>query len=523
MLSPTFRSLCSLISFTPLLISHALAQTTISNRTIAKIDQALFESVNAFNLPSLSIAIVHQGELIWSHSYGEREAGSGSKSTTKSLYAVASNTKAFTSAALAQLVDSNLIAWDDPVQKHLPWFEMYDPYVTATIRVRDLLCHNSGLATFSGDLLWYGSDLSSEEVLRKSKHLKPSSPFRSQFGYQNLMFMAAGQIIESITGSSWKDHIQKSLLTPCGMDQAVLSISDLTPEMDVALPHNEKPDGRLNPIEWVNWDNMAPAGGLISSVDDMARWMIVQLDSGRTESGHLWDSQRTQEMWQLHTPIPVSNWYRKNIPSIHFRGYGLGWELYTIHGKKAVAHSGGYDGMISRQILIPEEKIGVFLATNVNSSAPWAWGHDILGMLLEQEDAHPIVDIILEAKRNEASEQLEAESTLQDQRVLDAPPSHQLSAYAGTFEDAMYGPVHISLSEDTLRFSFGRTPLFKGWLEPWHFETYRLHWSTEMMLPKGMAFFEVNMNGDIEGLDFDVINPDFDFTELHFERSFIKD
>ncbi len=501
-----------------LLLSATFAQGQINDqpRQLNWLDAAMARSVEDFNLPSLSVAIVHDGEVLWSQSYGETVAGSGNKASTATLYAVASNTKAFTSAALAQLVDQGKLDWDDRVQEYLPWFELYNPYVTSEMRIRDLLCHRSGLATFSGDLLWYGTQWTSKEVLQKAKQLKPTTAFRTQFGYQNLMFMAAGEIIEVVSETPWQTYVEQSFLKPIGMTSSILSTNELVNRTNVAAPHNELGSGIQTPIDWVNWDNMAPAGALISSAEEMAQWMIVQLDSGRTATDTLWTEQQTQQMWTMHTPIPVSSWYNTMLPSMHFRGYGLGWELYDLHGRKVVAHSGGYDGMISRQVLVPEEKLGIIILTNANSSVPWGWGHDVLNVLLKGDRQTPMLDFLLESKREEPAERAREEAELLASRLSDAPSSLALSAYAGTYTDPMYGNVVVSLIQDSLQFKFEPTHLFQGTLEHWHFNTFRLHWGTQMMLPKGMAHFALNMQGNVETLDFDVPNPDFDFTELHF-------
>jgi CubicO group peptidase (beta-lactamase class C family) len=501
-----------------LIPSCAHSQVKIKPSQLKWLDDAMSQSTQEFNLPSMSVAIVHKGQTIWSKSYGETVAESGQLSTPETLYAVASNTKAFTAAAIAQLVDKGQLDWNDRVQQHIPWFELYDPYVSAELRIRDLLCHRSGLATFSGDLLWYGTTWTSREILKKVSTLEPVSSFRTQFGYQNLMFLAAGEIIEVVSGQPWKNYIEEQLLHPIEMTSSVLSTHDIVELENVAAPHNELPSGTLNPIAWVNWDNIGPAGSLISSAEEMAQWMIVQLDSGKTKKDTLWTSDQTREMWTMHTPIPVSSWYEQMLPSLHYRGYGLGWELYDLHGRKVVAHSGGYDGMISRQVLVPEEKLGVIILTNTNTSVPWGWGHDVLNVLLNGEKSTPILDFLQEAKRNEPIESAKKEAQLLADRIPQAPPSRALSDYAGTYTDPVYGDVNVFADADGLRFQFEPTALFQGTLEPWHFDTFRLHWKTEMMLPSGMAHFTLDMRGAVESLDFNVPNPDFDFSELHFVK-----
>jgi hypothetical protein len=298
-----------------------------------------------------------------------------------------------------------------------------------------------------------------------------------------------------------------------------LSTSDLTGLENVALPHNELEEGVLTTIDWVNWDNMAPAGAIVTSVTDMARWMIAQMDSGRVADERLWSNAQTNAMWTMHTPIPVSRFYADRLPSMHFRGYGLGWELGTLHGRKTVGHSGGYDGMISRQMLVPEEKLGIFIATNTNSSVPWALGFDALGILLANEKETPLLDFLRERREAEPAEKAAAEAELLASRVPDTAPSLALDAYVGTYTDVMYGDITILLNGEQLQFAFEPTPLFKGRFEHWHFDTFRLHWDTQMMLPSGTAHFSLNTSGQVESLDIDVPNPDFDFTELHFVKS----
>ena len=513
----SFILFCGLGMLLPL---SSMAQLRVTNAQWSRFDEAMQEAMTTLNLPSISVAVVHEGELVWSRSHGVLSTESAEPANSNSLYAVASNTKAFTSAALAQLVDAGKIDWNDRVQDFLPDFELYDPYVTSELRIADLLCHRSGLATFSGDLLWYGTTWSSDEVLHKARHLKPTSGFRTEFGYQNILYIAAGRIIETVTGQSWAQAIQDSLLTPLGMQRTVLSTSALDGLENTALPHNELEDGTLAPIDWVNWDNMAPAGALITSVEDMARWMVVQLDSGRTNAERLWTERQSSTMWTLHTPIPVSGFYQRNLPSMHFRGYGLGWELATLHGRKIVGHSGGYDGMISRQMLVPEEKLGIFIATNTNSSVPWALGYDALGILLENAKGTPLLDFLREQRDAEPEQKAQAAQALLDARIPDAPTSLPLTTYTGTYTDAMYGDIQITLQKSgQLHFSFLPTPLFKGTLEHWHFDTFRLHWESQMMLPSGTAHFTLDPSGSVSSLDIDVPNPDFDFTELHFIKS----
>ena len=498
--------------------SMALAQSAdLSTKTLKKLDAAWAQSVADFEVPSMAVAVVKDGELVFAKGYGTANAHTEAAADEHSLYAVASNTKAFTAALLAQLVDEGLLGWDDRVRDHWPAFTMYDAYVTEHMTIRDLLCHRSGLKTFSGDLLWYGTSHSAEDVLGAMRHLEPTFGFRAGYGYSNLMFMVAGEVAEAVTGKSWGELVRTRLLEPAGMTETLVSTTELPNAENIAAPHNFV-DGANEVIDWVNWDNMAPAGALISSAADMAKWMVVQLDSGRVGEERLWDADRTHDMWTMQTPIPVSSFYANNLPSMHFRGYGLGWELYDLHGRKVVAHSGGYDGMISRQVLVPEEKLGFIFLTNNITSLSWAWGHDALNATLVGDFDFALVETILGFQQEDRAGEADAEAALQAAQVLGTRPSLPLADYAGTYRDKMYGDIVITVDGDNLHFDFTPTDLFEGTLTHWHHDTFRLSWDTKMMLPKGFAQFEFHADGACKHLLIDVPNPDFHFTEHIFEK-----
>lgn len=500
------------------LLSAAHAQDLkISAKSLSRLDAAWAQSIGDFNVPSMAVAVVHKGEIVWAKGYGVADMNTGAAADENTLYAVASNTKAFTAAALAILVDEGKIAWDDRVREHWPAFTMYDSWVTDHMTIRDLLCHRSGLKTFSGDLLWYGTSHSAEDVLDAMRHLEPTFDFRAGYGYSNLMYMVAGKVIEEVSGQTWSTFIQQHLLDPVGMSRARLTVDDLAAMENVAAPHNDI-DGTNTVIDWVNWDNMAPAGALLASASDMAQWMITQLDSGRVGTERIWSEARTREMWTLHNSTPVSSWYNKRLPSMHFKGFGLGWETYDLHGRQIVAHSGGYDGMISRQVLVPEEELGLIFLTNNITSLSWAWGHDALNALLDGDFEFELVAEILEGQRAEHAAAQEEQLALEAARVEGTSPALPLAAYAGTYRDITYGDIVIEVDSDRLSFDFLPTDLFRGKLSHWHFNTFRLSWDTQMMLPQGFAHFEMSQEGEVVRLLVDVPNPDFHFTEHTFEK-----
>jgi CubicO group peptidase (beta-lactamase class C family) len=231
--------------------------------------------MRTFEVPGLAVAVVKDGEVVLTRGYGVRRAGEPAPVDAHTLFGIASNTKAFTAAALGILVDEGKIAWDDPVTKHLPWFQMYDPYVTREMTVRDLLCHRSGLGLGAGDLLfWPPSTFSREEIVQRLRFIKPAHGFRSKFAYSNLMFVAAGQVVAAVTGSSWENFVKQRIFGPLGMKSTQTSVKVFHPGDNVATPHS-KVEGHLQAIPYTDIDNSGPAGAINSNVSDMSRWVMT--------------------------------------------------------------------------------------------------------------------------------------------------------------------------------------------------------------------------------------------------------
>src|SRR5690606_32436508 len=178
-----------------------------------------------WDVPGLSVAIVQNGEIVFNRGFGELDKGKGEQPDGQSLYAIASISKAFTAASLAMLVDEGKLKWEDKVVDYLPYFELYDPWVTQHMNIEDLLTHRSGLKTFSGDLLWHASTHSMEEVVKRAKFLEPEFEFRDGFGYQNIMFIAAGLVLEKVSGKSWAEFVQERILDPLEMNRTLTSSS----------------------------------------------------------------------------------------------------------------------------------------------------------------------------------------------------------------------------------------------------------------------------------------------------------
>ncbi len=468
-------------------------------------------------VPGLAVAVVKDGRVVLAKGYGVRHATEGGPVDEHTLFAIASNTKAFTTAALAMLVEEQKLTWDTPVRDVLPWFELQEPYAAREMRVRDLLSHRSGLGTFSGDLLWYGTGYSAEEVIRRTRHLPPASGFRERYGYSNLMFIAAGELLPALTGQRWDAFVRARILTPLGMSRTVTSVADLASRSNVAQPHAEKA-GRIVPVDWYGWDAMGAAGGIISSAHDMARWIRLQLGRGTVDSLRLFTEAQSRTMWTPHMWIPVGAATERRFPSTHFLGYGLGWALRDYLGRKIVSHGGGYDGMFSQVTLVPEEGLGVVILTNAMTSVQTALTHRILDAWLGAPAQDWSGDYLARARADTTTER-KRWLTWERERVADTRPSREPSAYAGTYGGALYGDARVEVEGGRLVLRLLPAPDLTADLTHWHFDTYRVQWRhTFPWFGDGLARFTLDQSGNVASLALDVPNDDFWFTELVLDR-----
>jgi|GEM_PF-121709 len=434
------------------------------------------------------------------------------------VFAVASNSKAFATAALAILVDENKLAWDDKVSKYLPDFQMYDPWVTSELTIRDLVTHRVGLDTFSGDLLWYETTYSDDEILKRVRHLKPVSSFRSRYGYQNLMFIAAGKVIERVSGKSWCEFVTERIFQPLAMNRTTCSVKNL-PD-NAAWPHNESGGNGLRVLHRGNVDGATAAAGLNSSVADLSKWVRTQLGRGKFEGKQIFSEAQS---WQMHQPflarqISESAW--KNDPTRHFTGVASGWFVYDYHGRKIINHSGGLDGMLSYTVLIPEENAGFVVLTNNESPSFLIMMNKIRDVLVA---AAPARDWNEEAKKQVAankSSQAEEMKKVDAARIANTKPTLSLSSYAGTYSDKMYGDITVAEENGRLVMRFGPAPNFVADLEHWHYDTFRIKWrpSVAYNFPRGFVTFTIDKNGKTDELKIDQPNNDFWFYELAPKR-----
>jgi CubicO group peptidase (beta-lactamase class C family) len=473
-----------------------------------------------FGVPGMAIAIVENGKTTLARGYGVREIGRDAQVDADTIFPMGSTGKAFTAAGLALLVDQGLIDWDDRVIDHMPWFRMYDPYVTREFTVRDLLVHRSGLGLGAGDLLFVPrSNLSREETVRRLAHLKPASSFRYSYAYDNVLYAVAGQLIEEVTGLTWEEYTVQRLLRPAGM---YVSTSDNPARF--ATGNRSHPHARWNGgIRGAGDQQLlderdelgraaAPAGGLAISANDMTRWLKIQLAYGKLpEGGQLFSEEAAREMWAPVTLMPIPALPEPlQAAQPRFQAYALGWIVRDYRGAKILWHSGAVFGSIAAVVLIPEKNVG--FAILINSEE----GQVRNGLMYELLDHYldaPSSDWPAkwaEYHRSRITEGLKALNAAQAEPA-EVGPSLPLAGYAGDYVDAWYGQIEIRAEESGLTIDFLPTPHMEGTLEHWQYDTFITRF-TDTALEPAYVTFVLDAEGKVERVTMKAVSPLADFS-----------
>ena len=488
---------------------------------LADLDAFVEATRQRFDVPGIAVAIVKDGRIVLEKGWGLREMGKPGAVTAHTRFAIASNTKAFTATAISMLADDGKLSLDDRVIDHLPWFRMSDPYVTREMRIRDLLAHRSGLGLGAGDLLyWPGTTYSGEEVARRLKDVPLTGGFRSQYAYDNILFGVAQQVVEHVSGQDFRGFLQSRILDPLGMDETRYNSDFLKPGDEVAIGHAPIDFKDVRPLAApMTWSNVAGAGGMYSSVHDMARWMQVQLAGGVIEgeganARRLVSEKRHQGMWQLVTPIPVS---RPTVPELapltpNFAGYGEGWFLSDYRGHKLVWHTGGWPGMVSKVTMVPSLGVGVVVLTNAGSGGAF---NAITYRVLDAYTGAPKTDWVaaygkaLDKQRGDADESWKKHLAKRDAKSKTSLP---LTGYAGTYRDPWYGDVVIEPAGNGLRMRFTRTPELVGLLEHWQHDSFIVRWDQRWLNADAFVDFDLDHDGAIRGVRMQSVSPMTDFS-----------
>jgi CubicO group peptidase (beta-lactamase class C family) len=483
------------------------------------LDAYVAKSMKTFEVPGMAVAIVKDGKILVAKGYGVSKLGDPRPVDEHTMFGIASITKAFTTAALATLVDAGKLSWDDPVYQRLPGFVMYDPYVSREMTIRDMLAHRSGLGYSEGDLLWWPpTTYTREEIIYNLRFMKPASSFRS-LSYESLLYTAAGQIIPAVVGISWDDYIRQHIFAPLGMNNSNVSNTEFRPGDNYSFPH-ERVEGKLQVTHFEVLDNNGPAGSINSCAADMAKWIQLQLNRGKfaDRDGRLFSEQQSKEMWSPQTILPIDN-PPPPLAGLRptFADYALGWVLEDYHGRKLVGHYGIIEGFVSRVILVPAENLGIVVLTNAEEEGAF---NSVLYHVLDYYFGLPPTDWTAAFKSAKDMQEKEAAETMkkaEGARAADSKPPLPMEKYAGVYTDAWYGPITIRQENGGLVITFDHTPSMVGDLEHWQYDTFKTHWR-DRTLEDAFVTFSLKPDGSIESVRLAAVSPmadsSFDYQDL---------
>ncbi|HEX4574672.1 MAG TPA: serine hydrolase [Gemmatimonadales bacterium] len=481
-------------------------------------DAYVTRGLRVLETPGAAIAVVKDGKVVFAQGYGVRTLGNPERVDAHTLFQIASNTKAFTTALLAMLADSGKVSWDDPVTKFLPGFQLYDPYVTREFTVRDLVTHRSGLGLGAGDLLWFHSNYGRGDIAYRIRYARPVSSFRSQYAYDNVLYIVAGEVVRAAASKSWDDFVKERIFVPLAMTETGTTISYFTTQSNAARPHAVE-HGRLQVVPIDSVDNTAPAGGIVSNVADMAKWLLCRLDSGRYAGGRLFSERQAREMWSGQTILPIGD-PPPPLAALRptFAEYGLGWRLRDYQGRKTVSHTGGLAGMTSQVTLVPAERLGIVVLTNSESDLMVALTYRLLDSFLKVRPTDWVAAFAAAARLDQAH----ADSAVAGSRATrdsTSKASLPLEKYAGAYRDDLYGDATITLENGTLVLRFSHSPAFTGDLTHWQYDTFVAHWRAAH-IEDAYVTFTLKPDGAIDRFRMTAVSPladfSFDYQDLEF-------
>jgi CubicO group peptidase (beta-lactamase class C family) len=491
--------------------------------------EARVEAVRkAAEVPGMAVAIVENGKVTLARGFGVRKLGSPEKVDGDTIFMTGSTGKAMTTAALATLVDAGKLRWDDRVADLIPGFQMYDPWVTREMTLRDLLVHRSGLGLGAGDLLVIPrGTLSRAEVVKRVRFIKPATSFRSGYAYDNILYIVAGHVIDLVSGQPYEDYIREHVFKPAGMLHSTSDEAHRFANANRASPHGRTGGvvRGVGPLKLLDeHDNLAPAstpaGLLAISANDLARWLQIQLAKGKLPGGgQLFSEEASAEMWTPQTIEPIG----PALPGLedmtpHFQQYALGWEVRDYGGARIVWHSGGVFGFVTVVVLIPDKNVGFAITQNSeDGQARFGLMYELLDHYLgrPKSDWPARITKVRKARIDAAVAALSAKAA----EPVQSKPTLPLPGYAGRYVDAWYGAISIDSAEQGLRVDFTNTPNMGGKLEHWQYDTFIARFD-DPNIEAAYVTFSLGADGKVERITMKPVSPiadfSFDYQDLLF-------
>jgi CubicO group peptidase (beta-lactamase class C family) len=509
------------------------------------IDSVVERTLRAFDVPGIAVCVIKDGKVIHSKGYGVRSLDTRQPVDENTLFGIASNSKAFTTAALGMLVDEGKLSWDDKVRKYIPEFKLYDPWVTEEFTIRDLLCHRSGMGLGAGDLMFFpdSSDFTIPDILHNLQFLKPVTSFRSQYAYDNNLYIVAGVVVERVSGMNWEDFIEKRIMAPLGMTHSAASYDRLRDSSDVIDGHAPV-EGKVRVIARSRSKVDHAAGGIYSSIADLSKWVLLHLQGGKygADSVRLFSEAVWHERWAPQTILSVGG---PGTYNTHFAAYAFGFVVNDVHGYKQVSHTGGLEGMVTQITMIPELGLGIIVLTNQQEGLAFQaitnqikdgyfgmTGTDRVtqyaGIRKKQlDDAKKITDSIwgevnqFQLKQAAIGRRGAAGVAGSRRGVVGASALPDWSMYLGKYRDAWLGEIAISVKNGKLWFDSKRSPKLTGEMLPFKGNSFVVKWNDRSMDADAYVIFTLDERGLASGITMKPISPltdfSYDFQDLDFK------
>lgn len=494
----------------------AILQLQAQPATSNEVDILVEKAMKEFNVAGVAVAVVKDGKVIHSKGYGIQSIETKIPVNEHTNFQIASNSKAFTTAALSILIDEGKITWKDKVKNHIPEFKMYNDYVTENFLIEDLLCHRSGLGLGVGDLMFHpdGADFTINDVVTSFQYFKPVSAFRTQYDYDNLLYVVAGEIIARVSGMTWEQFIETRIMTPLQMDNSGASIKGVKDSSSIATPHSTVgADNKIRTINLYKKIINGAAGGILSNVDDMSKWMLMQLNQGKYGDNldkQLFSKERQQEMWTIHTVTKTNSNPRHNT---HFSGYGLGWNLKDIKGNLSVSHTGGQPGMLSYVSLVPDLNLGIVILTNTGGGgALFTAVHNVILDSYLGIDKTDYIALYSKVRNDRKNKSDDVTKNVWKQVELAKNTKINEQDYIGIYEDNWFGKVEVFLKDKQLWIKCHRSPRLNGSMAYYNAYTFAIKWEFQDMSADAFAMFTLDQEGKAQSIKMKGISPNIDFS-----------
>ncbi|MCB9250604.1 MAG: serine hydrolase [Ignavibacteriales bacterium] len=518
------------------LLNSLLLLFIIANSIIAQsyseslVDSIVNKALKEFDIPGIAVAIIKDNKIIHSKGYGVRSLSTKLPVDENTLFGIASNSKAFTSATLGILVDKGKLNWDDKVIDFIPEFRLYDPYVTNDFTIRDLLTHRSGMGLGAGDLMFFpdSTNFTLKELIHNLRYLKQTSPFRSKFDYDNLLYMVAGEIVKRVSGLSWESFVEEKIMEPLGMNNSAASFRRLKDQANVIDGHAPV-EGKVKVVNrHMDIEGENPAGGIYSSIADLSNWVLMHLNNGKFGidlQNQLLSEKVHNEIWSPQTILPLNRKVDKY--NSHFRSYGLGWFLIDVNGYKEVAHTGSLEGMVTQVTMYPELNLGIIVLTNQQAGGAMIAITNTIKDIYFGMELTDWINIYKEKseKGNEGSKKITDEIWAEINKNNAAKTPVELNKFIGRYKDDWFGEVEISEKKNKLFFNSMRSPKLNGEMFFYKGNTFVVKWTIRSFDADSFVKFNLDFERNPESIEMKAISPftdfSYDFHDLDLRR--IKD